>query len=161
MVAFLALLFLLIPVAEIAVLIKVGSLIGVFPTLALLIVVSVIGAVMAKREGLAVWRRLRATVARGEIPSSELVDGALVLLGGSLLVAPGFLTDVVGIVLLLPLTRPAVKRLAMKAARATALRRLGLARPVPRSSARVRVISVDEGRTDRAGQDRPSTSSSR
>lgn len=110
MAAFLALLFVAVPLAEIAVLIQVGQLLGVLPTILLLVFFSVAGAVITKREGMAVWRRFKETLARGEAPSGEIADGFLVLLGGALLLTPGFLTDVLGLALVFPLSRAAVKR---------------------------------------------------
>lgn len=110
----LALLFLVVPILEIAVLIQVGQLIGVGPTILLLIAMSIAGAVLAKREGVAVWTRFRTTLARGEVPSKEIVDGVLVLFGAALLLTPGFLTDILGLTLLIPATRAAVRRSVMK-----------------------------------------------
>src|SRR6188474_2794635 len=105
MVFVLALLFLVIPFAELAVIITVASHIGVVETIALLILVSVVGAWLCKREGVGVLRRIRDSLDRGELPHRELVDGALILLAGALLLTPGFLSDCVGILLLLPPTR--------------------------------------------------------
>ncbi|MEX0790867.1 MAG: FxsA family protein, partial [Actinomycetota bacterium] len=78
------------------------------------ILMSIAGGILAKREGLAVWTRFRATLARGEVPSTELIDGVLVLFGAALLLTPGFLTDVLGLVLLVPVSRAAVRRAVMK-----------------------------------------------
>lgn len=110
----LALLFVVVPILEIAVLIQVGQVIGVGPTIVLLIAMSIAGAVLAKREGLAVWTRFRAAVGRGEIPSKEIVDGVLVLFGAALLLTPGFLTDILGMVLLVPVSRAAVRSSVMR-----------------------------------------------
>ncbi len=110
----LALLFIVIPILEIAVLIQVGEVIGVGPTILLLIAMSIAGGILAKREGMAVWRRFRTVLARGEVPSKEIVDGVLVLFGAALLLTPGFLTDILGLVLLVPVTRAAVRRSMMK-----------------------------------------------
>ncbi|HEU4867124.1 MAG TPA: FxsA family protein [Actinomycetota bacterium] len=106
--------FFLIPLLELAILIQVGQQIGVGPTIVLLILMSILGGFLAKREGLAVWKRFRATLARGEVPSTELIDGVLVLFGAALLLTPGFLTDVMGIALLIPASRAAVRRVVMK-----------------------------------------------
>lgn len=107
-------LFLIVPLLELAILIQVGQQIGVGPTILLLIAMSIAGGILAKREGLAVWTRFRATLARGEVPSTELVDGVLVLFGAALLLTPGFLTDLLGISLLIPASRAAVRRVVMK-----------------------------------------------
>ncbi len=108
--AVLALLFLVVPLAEIAVLIAVGDAIGLWPTIFALIAISVAGALLAKQQGLAVWRSFRSSVSRGEVPTGQIVDGFLVLFGAALLLTPGFLTDILGLVVLFPPTRAAVKR---------------------------------------------------
>jgi len=110
----LALLFVVVPILEIAVLIQVGQVIGTGPTILLLVAMSLLGAVLAKREGMAVWRRFRLALTRGDVPSKEIVDGVLVLFGAALLLTPGFLTDFLGLALLLPVTRAAVRRSLMK-----------------------------------------------
>jgi UPF0716 protein FxsA len=116
MVPILAVAFLLVPLAELAVLIAVGDVIGLLPTLVLLLVVSVAGAWLAKREGLAAWRRFQLALADGRVPTVEVADGAMILLAGALLLTPGFLTDVVGILLLLPPIRAMARRLAPRLA---------------------------------------------
>ncbi|MGQ0615642.1 MAG: FxsA family protein [Acidimicrobiia bacterium] len=105
----LAVLFLLVPIAELAVIVTVAGQVGVIETLGLLVLVSVAGAWLVKREGLGVMRRLSETIGRGEIPHRELVDGFLVLLAGVFFLTPGFLTDLVAILLLLPPVRAAVR----------------------------------------------------
>src|ERR687892_791873 len=110
MVPILAVAFILVPLAELAVLIAVGDFIGLLPTLVLLLVVSVVGAWLAKREGLAAWRRLQLALTQGRMPTAEVADGALILLAGALLLTPGFLSDVLGILLLLPPTRAIARR---------------------------------------------------
>lgn len=107
-------LFLVLPLMELAVLIEVGQKIGVVPTIALLIIVSIAGAFLAKREGVAVWRRFQSALQRGEAPSTEVFDGALVLFGAALLLTPGFITDILGFALLLPPSRAAVRRSMVK-----------------------------------------------
>jgi UPF0716 protein FxsA len=113
-VAVLALLFLVVPFVELYVLIQVGHVIGVLPTIAVLIAVSVIGAWLVKREGLATLRRVRERVDAGQVPGRELVDGLLILLAGALLLTPGFLSDVLGILLLLPPVRALVRGSAVR-----------------------------------------------
>src|SRR5215218_5828362 len=110
MVPILVIAFILVPLAELAVLIAVGDWIGLVPTLILLLVVSVVGAWLAKREGLAAWRRLQLALAQGRMPTVEVTDGALILLAGALLLTPGFLSDVLGVLLLLPPTRAIARR---------------------------------------------------
>jgi UPF0716 protein FxsA len=116
MVPILAIAFILVPLAELAVIIAVGDFIGLLPTLLLLLVVSVVGAWLAKREGLAAWRRFQRALAEGRVPTVEVADGAMILLAGALLLTPGFLSDVVGILLLLPPTRAMARRLAPRLA---------------------------------------------
>lgn len=103
------LLFLLVPFAELYVLIRVGYVIGALPTIGVLILVSVVGAWLVKREGFVVLSRARARIDKGEVPGRELVDGVLILFAGALLISPGFLTDVVGVLLLLPPVRAALR----------------------------------------------------
>jgi UPF0716 protein FxsA len=130
MVPLLALAFILVPLAELAVLIAVGDVIGLVPTLVLLLVVSLAGAWLAKREGLAAWRRFQLALAEARVPTVEVADGAMILLAGALLLTPGFLTDVVGILLLLPPTRALARRLAPRLAQRRLRRRGGRRRVV-------------------------------
>ena len=109
----LVLLLLVVPFAELYVLLQVGHVIGIANTIAVLIVVSVVGAWLVKREGLATWRRAQRAVDEGRVPATELVDGVLILFAGALLLTPGFLTDVVGIFLLLPPVRAALRHTAV------------------------------------------------
>jgi UPF0716 protein FxsA len=135
MVPILAVAFILVPLAELAVLIAVGDWIGLAPTLVLLLVVSVAGAWLAKREGLAAWRRFQLALADGRVPTVEVADGAMILLAGALLLTPGFLSDVVGILLLLPPTRALARRLAPRLAQRR-LRRRGARHVVVDGTAR-------------------------
>jgi len=111
----LAALFLVLPIAELYVLVQVSQGFGILNTIGLLVLVSVVGAWLCKREGLSVLRRIRASLERYEVPHRELVDGGLVLLAGALLITPGFLTDCLGIVLLVPPTRIAVRGAVLRA----------------------------------------------
>ena len=120
----LALAFILVPLAELAVIVAVGEQLGLLPTL-LLLGVSVAGAWLAKREGLAAWRRFQQALAQGRVPTAEVADGAMILLAGALLLTPGFLSDVVGILLLLPPTRALARRLAPRLAQWRLRRRGG------------------------------------
>src|SRR5688500_17983189 len=103
-------LFLVVPIVEIYVIVQVGQQIGALPTIALLLVESAIGAWLVKHEGRRAWQALRAAVGTGRLPSAELADAALVLVGGTLLLTPGFVTDVFGFFLILPMTRPLARR---------------------------------------------------
>jgi UPF0716 protein FxsA len=105
---FLALL--VVPVAEIAVIIAVGQVIGGWQTIALLLAESALGAYLVKREGSRSFQGLRVALNTGRMPGRELADAALVLIGGTLLLTPGFLTDIVGFFFILPLTRPITRR---------------------------------------------------
>lgn len=107
--ALLVLLFLVVPVVEIYLIIQVGQEIGALNTVGLLLLISVVGAWLVKREGLGVWRRLNAQLAAGEVPGNEIVDGFLILLAGALLLTPGFVTDAVGLLALFPPTRATVR----------------------------------------------------
>jgi UPF0716 protein FxsA len=106
----LVVLFIGVPFAELYVLIQVGHAIGVLDTLALLFLVSVVGAWLAKREGLSVLRRMQAALDAGRVPGTELVDGFLILVAAALMLTPGFLTDIVAILLLLPPVRAGLRR---------------------------------------------------
>lgn len=114
MIALLGLLFLVVPLAELFVIVTVAGEIGVGSTLLLLVAISVVGAWLAKREGLGVLRRLQATVAEHRVPSREIVDGALILFAGALMLTPGFLTDCLALVLLFPPTRAAVRTVLLR-----------------------------------------------
>jgi len=103
-------LFIVVPIVELAILISVGSAIGALETVALLIVVSVLGTWLIRREGRAAWSAFRRSLASGRAPTKEVVDGALVLFAGALLLTPGFLTDLLGLSLAFPPTRAVVSR---------------------------------------------------
>jgi len=125
MLPLLILLFIVVPIAELYVIIQVGEAIGALPTIALLIADSIFGSWLLRAQGRTVWRRFRTTLAAGRPPARETVDGALVILGGALMLAPGFITDAFGILLLLPPTRAAVRRAIVRHARSRLL--IGLA----------------------------------
>ncbi|WP_214323969.1 FxsA family protein [Nonomuraea sediminis] len=103
--------FLVVPVLEIWVLIQVGSVIGGWTTVALLIADSLLGAWLVRREGRRAWRALQEALQSGRMPDRELADGGLILVGGALLLTPGFLTDIAGFACVLPFTRPLMRRL--------------------------------------------------
>ena len=108
------LLFLVVPFAELFILIQVGQAIGALETVAVLVVVSAVGAWLVKREGLGVLRRARQRVNAGAVPGRELVDGVLIIIAGALLLTPGFLTDVTGVLLLVPPVRATVRAAASR-----------------------------------------------
>jgi len=105
---FLALL--VVPVAEIALIVAVGKVIGGWQTVALLFLESALGAYLVKREGRRSWQGLKGALNTGQMPGGELADAALVLIGGTLLLTPGFLTDIIGFFFILPFTRPITRR---------------------------------------------------
>jgi UPF0716 protein FxsA len=110
----LVLIFIVVPIAELAILIQVGQAIGVWLTIALLIVDAVLGSMLARSQGRATWRRFNEALQAGRPPAREVMDGALVLFGGALLLTPGFLSDILGIVLLLPPTRALVRAMLVR-----------------------------------------------
>src|ERR671924_275465 len=123
-------LFILVPLAELYVILKVGDAIGVPWTILLLAADSVLGSILLRSQGRAVWRRFSEAVAQGRMPHREVQDGVLVIFGGAFLITPGFITDVLGLLMLLPPTRALIRRLAMRGlARRGGLR---VARPGPR-----------------------------
>lgn len=111
-------LFLLVPVAELYVIVQVAGVVGVPETILLLIGMSLLGAWLARLAGSGVLFRLQRTVRAGRVPSSEIVDGALVLLAGALMITPGFLSDILAIVLLLPPSRTLVRGVVLRRIRA-------------------------------------------
>jgi len=103
-------LFILVPLAELYVILQVGDAIGAVPTILLLAVDSVLGAWLMKAQGRTVWRRFNAALAEGRAPTREVFDGVLVIFGGAFLITPGFITDVIGFFLLVPPTRALIRR---------------------------------------------------
>ncbi len=124
MVGVLALVFLVVPLAELYVIIQVGQAFGALNTIALLVVVGAAGAWLAKREGVSVWRRFQRQVQSGAVPGKEIADGVMILFAAALLMTPGFLTDLLGIALLMPPVRAVVRGILMK----QAARRAGVIR---------------------------------
>ena len=116
--------FIVVPAIEIYVLIQVGQLIGVLPTIVLLIADALAGTWLFKREGRKAWRALRDALELRRVPTKEVADGALVVVGGAFLITPGFVTDVIGVLCLLPPTRAVLRRL-LTGAVATRLLRPG------------------------------------
>jgi len=114
-----------VPIAEISVIVAVGKAIGGWQTFFLLLVESALGAWLVRREGSKTWQALRVALQTGRMPSRELTDAALVLVGGTLLLTPGFLTDIAGFFFVLPFTRPVARRLMERAVAARLLRGWG------------------------------------
>ena len=106
----LILVFTIVPLAELYILIKIGSHIGGFNTLLLVLMTTVLGALLARLQGLRTLRQIQLSLSQGQIPAEGLIDGVLILFGGILLVMPGVLTDLFALVLLLPFTRTYFKR---------------------------------------------------
>ncbi len=95
-------LFLIVPIIEIYLLIQVGGLIGAIPTIFLVVFTAVLGALLLRQQGFATLGRVQASLARGELPALQLLEGVLLLFGGALLLTPGFFTDAIGFVCLIP-----------------------------------------------------------
>src|SRR3954449_13021437 len=112
--ALLVLLFIVVPIVEIYVIIQVGQAIGPWWTIALLIADSILGSMLMRSQGRAAWRRFNEALAGGRPPAREVFDGVLVIFGGALLLTPGFITDIFGLIFLLPPTRAIVRRMLVK-----------------------------------------------
>lgn len=108
--ALIVVLFIVVPIAEIYLIIQVGGLIGVWPTLGLILAGALIGSWLLRHEGRSAWRRFNEAIGQRRFPGKEVADGALIIVGGTLLLTPGFLTDLAGIALLVPPTRALVRR---------------------------------------------------
>lgn len=126
----LILLFTLVPFVELALLIWIGRRIGPLPTFALVVATGVLGASLARHQGLATWARFRRALEQGRLPGTELVEGLLILIAGAVLLTPGVLTDLVGFLLLTPPARRFLVRWAE-----------------PRLRARVQVRTATRGRS--------------
>jgi len=109
--ALLVALFIVIPIVEIWVIVEIGSLIGVWPTIALLVADAVLGSLLLRHQGRGAWRRFNEALAQRRFPGREVADGLLIAVGGTLLLTPGFVTDVFGAILLIPPTRAIVRAL--------------------------------------------------
>jgi len=110
----LVILFIVVPIAELALLIQVGQVIGVWWTIGLLVADALLGSWLLRSQGRLAWRRFNAVLAEGRVPHREVIDGVLVIFGGALLLTPGFVTDVFGLLFLLPPTRAVIRRLALR-----------------------------------------------
>lgn len=105
----LLLLFILIPTIELVLLLQIGSMIGVLPTVAIIVLTGIVGASLARYQGLSVVRQMQAEMASGQLPAGSIIDGVLILMAAALLMTPGFLTDLVGFTALIPGGRRMIK----------------------------------------------------
>ena len=109
----LLLLFTIVPLVELFLLVKLGTVVGVGPTIALVIFTGILGAWLARQQGLGVLRRLSEDLAKGRLPAEALIDGLLILIAGAVLLTPGLLTDALGFLLLVPRSRAVVRKAAV------------------------------------------------
>ena len=110
----LLILFLIIPIIEIYALLKVGDIIGAFPTIILVVLTAVIGAGLLRQQGLSTLARLQQNMGQGKLPAQEMIEGVLLAVGGALLMTPGFVTDTMGFLCLLPFSRKFIAQNIMK-----------------------------------------------
>ena len=106
----LLLLFILVPLFELYILIKIGGYLGAFPTVALVVFTALLGIVIVRLQGLRTLQKTRQSLSQGIVPAEEMVDGVLIFVGGVLLIIPGVLTDLFALVLLIPYSRTIFKR---------------------------------------------------
>jgi UPF0716 protein FxsA len=123
----LVVLFVVVPIAELYILIQVGHAIGALPTIGLLILDAILGAALLRMEGRRTWRAFTQALEARRVPAREVADGALVVFGGALLITPGFLSDILGLLCILPPTRAALRRLLTGAVGRKMGRKMGAA----------------------------------
>jgi UPF0716 protein FxsA len=111
---YILLLIIIVPAAEMGILLASGQIIGVWPTILLIILTGVIGSYLAKKQGIATYYQLQRQMQTGQLPGDALLDGVCILVGGTLLLTPGFITDILGFLLLFPVTRISFKKLMTK-----------------------------------------------
>jgi UPF0716 protein FxsA len=111
-VALLVVVFIVVPIVELWAIIEVGQWIGVWPTLALLLADALLGSLLLRHQGRGAWRRFNEALAERRFPAREVADGLMIAIGGTLLLTPGFVTDIFGLILLIPPTRAIVRRLS-------------------------------------------------
>lgn len=140
--------FIIVPLAELYVIVQVAGSIGALETIALLIAVAILGSWLMKRQGAAAWSRFRLSLERGRVPTDEISDGALIMFGGALLLTPGFLTDILALVLLVPPSRAAVKAASRRRIKRWAEKRAGI-----RGTTEARVVRVERDPTRRSSPD--------
>ncbi|MBL7022203.1 FxsA family protein [Patescibacteria group bacterium] len=107
-------LFIIVPLLELALLIEVGKYLGVWNTIALVLVTAVAGAMMMQLEGLRVWNNLQQDLMSMRMPTDNIINGVLILIGGIVLLTPGIITDIIGITLLIPFTRSIYRKILKK-----------------------------------------------
>lgn len=147
------LVFIVVPIVELYVIVQVADLIGVLETIALLIGVAILGSWLLKRQGTAAWSRFRLAMAEGRIPTEEISDGAMIMFGGALLLTPGFVTDILGFILLFPPTRATVKLATRRGMARWVQKRTGTRGPY---EARVIRVERDPRRSSRPSGSAPS-----
>jgi UPF0716 protein FxsA len=113
-VPFLIILFIVVPLIELYVIIQVGQSIGVVPTILLLLIDSIAGSLLLRSQGRSAWVRFNRALSENRVPANEVFDGALIIFGGALLLTPGFVTDVFGLMLLIPPTRAMVRSVSRR-----------------------------------------------
>jgi UPF0716 protein FxsA len=147
----LVLLFIAVPIAELAVIIQVGQAIGVWWTIALLLADSILGSWLMRHQGRSAWRRFNVVVQEGRVPAREVLDGALVIFGGALLLTPGFITDILGLILLIPPTRALVRGILARrlAHRMITSAQRPRARPGPDYDVEGTAVDLDADRIER------------
>jgi UPF0716 protein FxsA len=155
----LVLIFIVLPITELYVIYLVGDAIGILPTLGLLAADSVLGSLLLKSQGRAAWRRFNEALAEGRMPHREVQDGVAVIFGGAFLITPGFLTDVLGVLLLLPPTRAVIRRLGVRAlSRRVVTSAAGGAAERSRARSRGRRFDVEGTASEYSPPDRPNDS---
>jgi UPF0716 protein FxsA len=112
---YLCLLLILVPALELMLLFSLGSLLGFIPTLALILFTGITGAALARHEGLQALQRIRTALNQGQLPTTDIVDGFLIFASGLLLLTPGFMTDAVGFLLLMPPARAVIRKVTLQA----------------------------------------------
>jgi len=147
-------LFVVVPLAELYLIVQVAQAIDILPTLGILLLDSIVGSLLLRSQGRAVWRRFNEALGSARVPHREILDGVLMIFGGALLLTPGFLTDVVGLLLLIPPSRAVVRGLATRMlARRVAVGVAGAGRsaPGPESAPGGRTGGAARSRAARAG----------
>src|SRR4051812_9157049 len=148
-------LFILVPIAELAVIIQVGQAIGVWWTIAILIADSILGSLLKRSQGRIAWRRFNEVLGAGRVPAREVADGVLVIFGGALLLTPGFLSDIFGLLFLLPPTRAVIRRVFLRQAmKRITVSMAGVAMP-PRGARRADDVEGTAVDVDPRGSGRP------
>lgn len=154
----LLLLFIIVPIIELTLIIKIGTRIGTLNTVALIILTAVVGSYYARREGSAVLQQIQNHLSRGMMPAKEMIDGMLIFMGGAMLLTPGFATDILGLSAILPFSRPLlrawlVRNFARRGNLYTAsyhgpANEPGQEQPAPRTNPRNTTIDADFKRHD-------------